>query len=183
MKQIVFILIAIVTFSSFKNTSFLSDAKRAVELQQNDILAGTWKHQNGNEVFIVSIWKVTDGYRGHYKKIIVDASGNQIAEVYNSDKPIGNTTTNWPYSIYSGNITTNYIIRAILSDNTVTNPQNGGGFLEGILDMKILNPTCFSQPTNTCPLQAQWIVKKDPGLQNPADPPFSVPTNIVLTKQ
>jgi|GEM_PF-2417523 len=181
MKQVIIIILTVIGLTSFKDSAFLTKASYLKPPQ--DILAGTWKYQSGNEVFIVTLFPVTDGYRGHYKKITVDASGNQIAVIYNSDKPIGNTTTNWPYVIYSGNISPNYEIRASIDDNTVTNTPNAGGFVEGVLDIKILNPTCFTPPTNACPLQAQWTVKKDAGLQNAADPPFSVPTNIILTKQ
>jgi hypothetical protein len=148
-----------------------------------DILAGIWKYQNGKEAFVVNFFRVADGYKGHYKKIMVDADGNQVAEIYNSDKPIGNTTTNWPYVIYSGDISNNYEIRAIIHDNTVTTAPNAGGFINGVLDMKILNPNCYTPPNNSCPLQASWTVKKDAGLQNPDEPNFSIPTNIVLTKQ
>jgi hypothetical protein len=148
-----------------------------------DILAGIWKYQSGNEVFIVSFLHVIDGYRGHYKKITVDASGNQVAEVYNSDKPIGNTTTNWPYVIYAGNMSQNNEIGAIIADNTLSYTPNAGGFIDGYLDMKILNPNCFTAPSNTCALQALWTVKKRPGLQDPNEPNFNIPTNIILTKQ
>lgn len=180
MKRIIIISLAI-CLTAFKDATFVKRTNSITPPQ--DILAGTWKYQSGNEVFIVSLFRITDGYQGHYKKITVDASGNQLSEIYNSNKPIGNTTTNWPYVIYSDNISTNYEIRAILHDNTVTNTPNGGGFIDGVLDMKVLNPNCFTPPSNTCALQAQWTVKKEPGLQNPSDPNFSIPTNIILTKQ
>ncbi|HMT74022.1 MAG TPA: hypothetical protein PKA77_08135 [Chitinophagaceae bacterium] len=180
-KTSIILLIGLVCLSSFNSTP--NPVNGVHPIQQTDILAGIWKYINGNEVFIVNIWRMSDGYRGHYKKIIVDANGNQVSEVYNSYKPIGNSTTYWPYSIYSGNISTDFEVRAVLSDNTVTNAPNGGGFLEAVLEIKILNPNCFTPPTNACPLQAQWTVKKDNGVQNPDDPPLSVPTNIVLTKQ
>jgi hypothetical protein len=155
----------------------------SITAYSQDILAGIWKYHNNNEVFIVNIWKVTDGYRGHYKKITVDVNGNQVSVVYDSNKEIGDTGHNWPYTLYSGNISSSYEIGAILSDNTVTNSPNAGGFIEGDLDMKILNPNCFNPNGNVCALQAQWIVKRGPGLYNPAEPPFSVPTDIILTKQ
>ncbi len=180
MKQIIIILLAAICMTSFRNSASI---KANYPKPPQDILGGIWKYQSGNEVFIVSLLHVVDGYRGHYKKITVDANGNQVAEIYNSDKPIGNTTTNWPYVIYSGNISANYEIRAIIDDNTVANPTNGGGFIHGVLEMTILNPSCFTPPANACPLQAQWTVKKDSGLGNPAEPDFDIPKNIILTKQ
>lgn len=152
------------------------------QIPQQDIFTGTWKYQNGNEVFLVALWKTTDGYKGHYKKILVDANGNQISVVYDSNKPIGNSTTNWPFVIYAGNFSQDYEIGAIVTDNSVTNTPNGCGFIDGYLDMKILNPQCYT-PRSTCSLQAQWKVKKRPGLQHPDEPPFKIPTDIVLIKQ
>ncbi|QEK52453.1 hypothetical protein FYC62_12915 [Pedobacter aquae] len=101
----------------------------SITAYSQDILAGIWKYQNNSEVFIVNIWKETDGYKGHYKKIIVDANGNQVSVVYNSNKEIGDTGHNWPYTIYSGNISSSHEVRAILSDNTVAYSPNAGGLL------------------------------------------------------
>jgi hypothetical protein len=170
-----------VCLTAFQEGSFVKKANSVNPPQ--DILAGSWKYQSGNEVFLVNLFRVPDGYRGHYKKITVDASGNQLAEIYNSDKPVGNTTTNWPYVIFASNMSNNYSIAGPIDDNTVSNAPNGGGFIEGSFAMKILNPNCYTPPNNSCPLQASWTVKKDPGLQNPNEPGFSIPTNIILTKQ
>ncbi|RYE56820.1 MAG: hypothetical protein EOP48_07170 [Sphingobacteriales bacterium] len=147
--------------------------------QQADMFSGTWKYQNGQEVFIVSLWRTTEGYRGHYKKISVDANGNQISVVYDSNKLIGNTTTNWPYVIYAGNASQQNEIGAVITDNTVTNTPNAGGFVDGYLDMKVLNPNCFAPPTTSCALQAQWAVKKRQGLRHPNEPDFNIPTNLI----
>jgi len=150
---------------------------------QQDMFAGIWKYQNGNEVFLVTLWRISDGYKGHYKKITVDASGNQISVIYDSNKPIGSSTTNWPFVISTGNISQRNGIGGNVADNTVTNTPNAGGFVDGPLLILILNPGCYNPTGNTCPLQAQWIVKKRVGLSNPAEPPFNIPTNIILTKQ
>lgn len=157
---------------------------KANHIPPQDILAGTWKYQNGNEVFVLLLWRVTDGYRGHYKKITVDANGNQTTEVFNSDKSIGTSTKNWPFVIYSSNMSQNYVIGGTFRDNTVIHPSNGCGFIEGGFKMQILNPNCYdSFGNNSCALQAQWTVKKDQGLIDPNEPDFSVPKNVVLTKQ
>ncbi len=149
---------------------------------QHDMFAGSWKYQNGNEVFIVDLWKTVDGYNGHYRKIMVDASGNQVSVVFDSNKPMGGSTTNWPYVISSGNAVQNKV-GATIHDNTVSGGPNFRGFLEAKLKMQIINPGCYAPRGNTCPLQLQWTVTKDAGLQDPSDPGFSVPTNIILTKQ
>jgi hypothetical protein len=181
MKKIITIFFLAIATSSFVNKELKQNFVNHIPPQ--DIFAGTWKYQNGNEVFIITLWCVTDGYRGHYKKIRVDANGNQTREVFNSDKPIGNSTTNWPYVISSNNMSQNYVIGGTFRDNTVIQPSNGGGFIEGGFKMQILNSNCYDPiGNNSCVLQAQWTVKKDQGLIDPNEPDFSVPKNVILTK-
>ena len=147
-----------------------------------DLLSGTWKYQTGNEVFAVNFWKTPKGYEGHYKKIIVDSNGNQINIIYNSDKEIDHSGFNWPYAIFAGNVSQNYECGAIVIDNTVTHTPRGNGFIDGYLYMKILNHMCGS-PGSNCALQVEWKVSKKPGLQDQYEPPFNIPTDIILTKQ
>lgn len=180
MKHLIIILFSLVCLTSFKTTDTLLMKE---DYQQQDIFAGTWTYQNGNEVFIVALWRIADGYKGHYKKIIVDANGNQVSVVYDSNKEIGDTGQNWPFAIGTGDITQDYRIGGTVYDNTVTNTPNAGGFIDGKLTMQVLNPTCFTTPTIGCSLQAQWTVKKMSGLKHPDEPDFNIPTNIILTKQ
>ncbi|QEK52452.1 hypothetical protein FYC62_12910 [Pedobacter aquae] len=154
-----------------------------IAFSQQDILSGIWKYQNNNEVFIVNIWKVADGYKGHYKKIIVDANGNQVSVVYNSNKGIGDTGHNWPFAIGTGDMTIDCKIGGTIYDNTVVNTPNAGGFIDGKVTIQVLNSGCYNPTGNTCTLQAQWKVKKMPGLKHPDEPDFNIPTNIILTKQ
>ena len=148
-----------------------------------DMFAGTWKNQTANEVFIVTLWKAPNGYQGHYKKIIVDTNGNEVSVVYNSNKPIGNSTSYyWPMVIYSGNVSQNNKIGGTIIDNTVINPVNEGGFISGRFVMRILNPACVN-PGSSCVLQTQWTVKKGSGLRHENEPDFNLPTDIILTKQ
>lgn len=179
MKRILPLIIVVICLTSFKRTTPVMD----IYPPKADMFSGTWMHQSGQEVFIVSLWHTAGGYRGHYKKITVDAKGNLISVVYDSNKPIGNTATNWPHVIYAGNASPQDEIGAVVTDNTVANTPNAGGFIDGYLHMKILNPTCFTQPINSCTLQLQWTVKKREGLQHPDEPDFNIPTNIVLTKE
>jgi len=182
MKKIITIFFLAIATSSFMNKELKQNFVN--QISPRDILAGTWKYQNGNEVFVIILWRVTDGYRGHYKKIVVDANGNQTREIFNSDKSIGTSSKNWPYVIYSSDMSQNYVIGGTFKDNTVIHPSNGGVFIEGGFKMQILNPNCYdSFGNNSCALQAQWTVKKDQGLIDPNEPDFSVPKNVVLTKQ
>lgn len=180
MKHFIIILFSFVCLTSFKTADSLLMKEH---YQQQDIFAGTWRYQNGNEVFIVTLWRIADGYKGHYKKIIVDANGNQVSVVYNSNKEIGDTGQNWPFVLSSGDTGQSNGIGGTIVDNTVTNTSNAGGFIDGKFTMQVLNPNCFLVPTVNCSLQAQWTVKKGQGLYNPDDPDFNIPTNIILTKQ
>ena len=179
MKRIFVLLIVVICMTSFNTTTSLQD----IYPTKADMFSGTWKHQSGQEIFIVSLWHTAEGYRGHYKKIKVDANGNQISVIYDSNKPIGNSTTNWPYVIYAGNSSPENELGAVITDNTVINTPNAGGFIDGYLDLKVLNPTCFTPLTNSCTLQAHWTVKKRQGIRHPNEPDFNIPTNIVLTKE
>lgn len=171
MKNIIIIILTILI--GFRSNSQVNPA----------IITGTWKYQNGSEVFIVNIWKNTDAYTGHYKKILVDANGNQISEIYNSNKPYkGSSTEGLPYTIRLGFISPDYSVRALLLDNTFTSFIYRGEYVRGDLAITILNPECFNAGTN-CPLQAKWLVTIPKGLRNPDTPDFSVPTDIILIKQ
>lgn len=65
MKQTTLILFIMISLTSFRNDDIYSDIKCC---QQQDIFAGNWKYKNGNEVFIIKLWKTADWYLGHYKK-------------------------------------------------------------------------------------------------------------------
>ena len=181
MKQTVIILLIIISLASFRNEETNSNHSYK---QQEDIFTGNWKYKNGNEVFIIKLWKTPDGYLGHYKKIIVDANNNEISEIYNSDKPVTGSSLHWPYVLNAGTYSVpNYIIGGTISDNTVTNALNAGGFISGGWDMKIINPDCYTTPTINCIVQARFTVKKGEGLRIEGEPDFSIPTNVILTKE
>jgi hypothetical protein len=147
MKKIIILIIAITIYSN-------------INTQINPIiLEGIWKYQSGNEVFIVNIWIEDNVYKGHYKKILVDANGNQISEIYNSKKLArGTTDMYWPYSIYASLMLQKYSLRASLLDNTANNMPPNRGYIHGDLRLKILNPECFNTGIN-CPLKLEWILK------------------------
>lgn len=150
--------------------------------QSLEMYSGTWTYLNGNEKFIVYLWKVPDGYNGHYKLLSVDNNGNTVSTIYDSNKEVLNTGYNWPSVITTGNSSQNQI-GGIIIDNIASPSPQFGGYINGQLRFFILNPNCFNNITNPCPLQAQWTVIKMPGLSNPDEPEFTIPTNITLIKE
>ena len=135
-----------------------------------DAYEGTWHYQNGNQVFVVSLWQDNEGYKGHYKLINVNSNGNQISEVYNSVKPYAGTGPIWPHVINIG-IPQQGITSGVITDNTFSEL---GYFLRGGVKLTLL--------TSNNPLTAQWIVFKPEGLRPANEPEFNIPTDIVLTK-
>ena len=180
MKQTIITLLLISSLASFRNEDPSSKAHIS---QQPEIFTGHWKYKSGNEVFIINLWKTADGYRGHYKKIIVDANNNEVSEIFNSDKPVIGSL-NWPFALYSNDSSIpDHTIAGIVLDNTVANPINGGGFISGGWNMKIINPDCYITPTINCNLQAKFTVKRGEGLRIEGEPDFSIPTDVILTKE
>ena len=181
MKLIPIILLTTICLTSFKNADYSSISSCS---QQQDIFTGNWKYQSGNEIFIINLWKTTDGYKGHYKKIIVDANNNEVSVIFNSNKPVGSSNSNWPFVLYSLDFSNqNYKIGGPLSDNTVANSPYRGGFVPDSWEMKIINPECYTIPIVNCQLQAIFSRKKTPGLTSENEPDFSIPTDIILTKE
>ena len=171
---------SIVSFSLLLLASFnIVDNKKETVLLQQDMFAGTWKYQNGNEVFIVNLWADADGFKGHFRKIIVDSAGNEVSVVYKSNRKLGpGSNYDWPPAINTGTYGQDYAIGGNISDNTVNMPY--GEYKFGQVIIQILNPGCYP---NSCSLQAQWTVKMMPGLRIAGEPDFNIPANIILTKQ
>ena len=143
--------------------------------QEMDYFKGTWRNQTGNKVFTVTLWQ--DGpsvLKGHYKMITVNSSGQQTGVVYDSNKPIGTSTTNWPFvlsvNIHSGS----YTIGGPIKDNTVTNQRR---FIDGMFSMESISLIC-----TTCVKKVRWKVKKDQGVRGIGEPDFNIPVNLELTK-
>ncbi|WP_179317967.1 DUF6705 family protein [Winogradskyella undariae] len=170
--KITLILTILFSCSAFKTAS--------VTYQTNPFV-GTWQYQDGNEVFIVTIWMNANeneyfdenSIHGNFKKIIVDANGNEISEVYTS---LGyydaeQTVAYAPAFHSSYNDNSNRIQGGIL-DRTMPN-----GKLEGTFSLTLQN-NCINCPPNT----AIWKVKKDQGLRPLDEPDFNVPTDLILTK-
>ncbi|WP_452220253.1 DUF6705 family protein [Lacinutrix salivirga] len=146
------------------------------ELNQNNPFIGTWKYQNGNEVFIINLFtNLENEIIGHYKKVIIDNNGNIISEIYNSNKELGSTNQNWPYTIFLGQFNGENSIGGVITDNTIINAPRS--FYKGKLKMRIQDSNC-----STCLVTAVWKVEKNQGFKSPNEPDFSMPTDIILTK-
>lgn len=137
---------------------------------------GTWQHDNGNEQFVVQIWKENDVYLGHYKKIIVDSDGKEVSIVYNSRR-VYDSGYVLPFVIYTG-YSEGYGISGVFHDNTIAGYTENfkRGRIDIIITQQVL-PDCTS-----CVILADWKVRPTEGMKYGVEPPFSVPTDITLTK-
>src|SRR5688500_14500411 len=71
--------------------------------QQPNPFLGTWHYQNGNNVFVVSLWEDNEGnILGHYKMITVNSYGLPSGIIYNSRKSFANSIEKWPFALYAG---------------------------------------------------------------------------------
>ncbi|QYJ67365.1 hypothetical protein [Flavobacterium litorale] len=136
---------------------------------------GTWHYQDGNELFIVSLWKEQNGtFNGHYKKTEY-SNGTIGATIFNSNKTYNNGFKFDTIIFGNFNLITGTLSGSI-HDNTIEN--NPEDYKSGRFRMKIT-----SNCTN-CPTTATWKVEERPGLRIDGIfiPGFSIPTDVVLTK-
>ncbi|QYJ67363.1 DUF6705 family protein [Flavobacterium litorale] len=135
---------------------------------------GTWHYQDGNELFVVSLWKEDDGkFRGYYKKVEYN-NGTIGATILNSRKVYDDGFV-FPPTIY-GRFHLGSGISGLLHDNTIEN--NPEDFKDGILRMKINSD---SNCTN-CPVKATWKIEEESGIRVNFIEGFSIPTDVILTK-
>lgn len=137
---------------------------------------GTWKYQNGNEILIIKLEKVTKYYYpeyGNYKDFIKG---------------------NYSYST-NGNLT--YITNTIVSNNLIDDP-NGNSFFSSRPITNFIDCS-FKDEVNPKPADAKFtflpnsstelelkIVARSRGYIYPEvapTPGFSIPNNIILIKQ
>lgn len=160
-KAILFIFLSIILFS-FNN------------IQDTNPFIGTWHYQNGNEVFEVIIWEDGEDLLGHYRLFTIDSSGNQVNEIFNSNKELGTSGVNWPYVLLASN-NNHSLMGGPLTDNTVSNPPNGQ-FIDGAFSMEV------QQDCKTCPINVIWKVKRPQGVSVGDISDFSIPTDCILVK-
>ncbi|QYJ67367.1 hypothetical protein [Flavobacterium litorale] len=134
---------------------------------------GTWHYQDGNELFVVSLWKEDDGkFRGYYKKVEYN-NGTIGATILNSRKVYSNGAIFPP--VISGNFYLESGISGTVNDNTIVNNPDEN-FKRGRYQMQIT-----SSCTN-CPITATWKVEETSGLRVNYVPGYSIPTDVILTK-
>ena len=131
---------------------------------------GTWHHQNGNEIFVVSLWPEGNDLIGHVKMIIVDNQGVPIETIYNSKRLYGQgSNLEWPPAIHP----TVYqnTANGIIADNT--SPLSPYSCLTGNVKMVI---------SQTTPLTIQWSINRIGGIKPADEADFNFPTDITLIK-
>jgi hypothetical protein len=136
--------------------------------------AGTWHYQNGDRLFIVKIWQDGEEFLGHYKMVEVN-NGIPGAIIYNSRHLYANG------QIFPFGITTTYVnnfgLSGFIYDNTIAN--NDEDYKSGNLQICINQ---FLPGCQNCSVTATWKVFKETGMIVGTNYPFSVPTDITLTK-
>ncbi|QYJ67366.1 hypothetical protein [Flavobacterium litorale] len=135
---------------------------------------GTWHYIDGNELFVVSLWKEDDGkFRGYYKKVEHN-NGIIGATIFNSRK-VNIHGFVFPPVIF-GSFHNLYGLSGSIRDNTIQN--NAEDFKGGRFRMQINSDT---NCTN-CPVTATWKVEETSGLRVDYVLGYSIPTDIILTK-
>ena len=150
---------------------------------------GTWTYQNGNQTFVLQLWKETknpypnstnpkkyvDDIKGHYKLVENYNTPNETI-IYTSQKNIGLSSTVWPSVILARSTADNVLGGQIYDvSSNVVNPNYQLG-IKGCFKM-ILNPTS--------PLTCQWSINTcNAEFFDPNQPHIiNLPSNVVLTKQ
>ncbi|WP_026704512.1 DUF6705 family protein [Flavobacterium soli] len=142
---------------------------------QTNPFIGTWKYQNGNEIFYVTFFQVRSKIEGNYRKVLVNNNGIETQEIYRSNKFFNGTTIEWPTCFFISSDSTS--LGGTINDNTIDFSNHPGrSYKSGILSVKLL-PSC-----NACPVTAEWKVKRAQGIQLEGEPDYNIPTDIILTK-
>lgn len=141
------------------------------------VFPGTWHSQNGNTLFVVSLWQEANNkIAGHYK--MVECNNGIIGNVLYRSNKIYEGGFKFPSMIYVGKSTFSEM-SGFVDDNTITSQYVN--FITGILEIKLTQPT-ITGCTN-CTIQATWKVTRPTGGFRFGEPiPFNIPTDIVLTK-
>ncbi|WP_300485980.1 DUF6705 family protein [Flavobacterium sp.] len=172
--------------SSFKKSPLLTYYYKDV----NNYFApfiGTWIYQNGNQTFVLRLWKVAqkpvypddppkayvDELRGHYKLVQNYGSANEQT-IYTSEINIGNSSTPWPTIIMGNSPIRPYEMSGQIYDISQPFSQARPLGIEGEFKMNI-NQSNFNTTT--------WRIKLPMGIYGTnQSTTFNIPTNITLTK-
>ena len=60
----------LLSFNSSKKKTILTEQN--IETSQNNPFIGTWTFQNGNELFILTLWADSQEIFGHYRMMAID---------------------------------------------------------------------------------------------------------------
>ncbi len=154
--------------------SLLSATKAA---SQTNPFIGTWKYQNGSEIFYVTFYNERAKIKGKYRKVVVNNNGVEVQEIYRSNKFLTGSTIEWPSCINASYDSTDGEMGGDIVDNTIDfSNRPGRTFRSGILRIKLL-PSCTG-----CPITAQWKVIAEQGIQLEGEPDYNIPTDIIITK-
>jgi len=170
MKNILFLLLAFTLMS-------LSVSESGSKMNQQTVsqsYPGTWHYQNGNRLFIVKIWQDGEHFLGHYKMVQVN-NGVPGTIIYNSRRVYANGEI-FPFGIATRYIN-NFGLSGFIYDNTIAN--NDEDYKSGNLEIRINQ---FLPGCQNCTVTATWKVFKGTGMIVGTNYPFSVPTDITLTK-
>lgn len=158
------------TFILLLQISLLLLAGNSEIYAQRNSYEGTWHYQDGNELFIVSLWEDGNDLLGHYKRVVIDGNGNILNTIYNSNKLVNG----------SNDIKWSPVINATIHNSSAT-----GMFLDNTINSA--NYTCLSGEiklniSQIIPYTIHWQAIKGRGLDSSNEPNLSIPTDIVLTK-
>lgn len=158
--RVVFLLIVLAFVSTSLNAQQLLNPYK-----------GLWHYQNGNLDFQVVLWQDGAEMFGHFKMVEVNEMGDQINLVYTSRKTFFDGTPMSP-EIYGG--INELGLTGIIHDNTIANLNRDSK--NGEIIIKLV-PSCSG-----CGLQASWKIDTHIEVTLENEPPFNIPTDIVLTK-
>jgi len=137
---------------------------------------GTWEHQDGNDIFRVTIWEDGDDLKGDYWFIEINNGVETI--VCESNYNIPNTDVYNGYVFFGGS-TNGTKMGGKIDDNTI-NCQDGIEARKRIFGNVSLT---IQSGCLGCPITAEWKVKRLSGIRIQGNPTeFSIPTDIIMTK-
>jgi len=171
MKTTLKIIILLFTLNTFGQNLKINDPRL-------NPFIGTWTAQyDQNKVFTMTLWREDHSLlMGDYKIEILDSNGN-VVKTWKSNFIYPNTNQEMPPSIY-GRATSNLNIAGTAFDITI-NVGNGLANRKGKEGSFSMTIQSTSNPTT-----AHWTVEDNAHVVLEGHPDhFSVPTDIVLTKQ
>lgn len=137
---------------------------------------GSWEASfDQNKTFRLILWGEGNAIKGNYEIDVLNNNGN-VQDTYKSNVTIPDTSKEFPPTIYGGT-NNNTFASGTLDDNTINAEQ-------GFSARKIKWGRFSLEIQSSNPTTAKWEVERPSGLRLNSEPPnYSIPTDIVLTKQ